>query len=358
MTIIKKHLFAAILLSAMAFLFVSILRDPVECARCVGETLSTLYKNVLPFLFPFMVISGILTALDLMRPLELTVGRIFPVIYRLPRCVSGAFVLGSLCSFPVGAVAVTDLYGKNELTKKEAEVAAALASVTGPSFPVAAVGSLMLGNIRTGWLIYAVQIVIPLILGIPFCRLYIKRKRIPHVFNVKQRPENPLNVFVETVASSSVRCVCVCGTVVFFSLFCDRLISAAGVAGIGKALIYSLFEFSEGCRHSVVSNGSAAAICAFAVSFGGLSVAAQSAGIMAKEGLSSSKLITFKFICGLISGMTVYMLTNHFETFGQKATALPVSFSGVGSNTIPLITLAAMFSGLAARIRHLIFKSY
>ena len=358
MTEKKKRLTAAFILPAAAFLFISVLRQPNDCALCVGETLKDLYEKVLPVLFPFMTISGILAGLNITRPFEKTFGRIFRTFYKLPRSVAGAFLLGSLCSYPIGVVTVTDLYGKGEITKDEAERGAALASVTGPAFPVATVGALLLCNSRTGWLIYSVQILVPLVLGIPFCKTFCSRENaVPKKKKTVQI--GVLSVITEAISSASMRCIAVCGTVVFFSLLCDRLITLTGVTGTVAALICSLFEFSGGCRYAAALPGAAgASICSFAISFGGFSVIAQSAGAMSKEGLSAVKLAVFKLICGAVSGATVYLFSSCFELFDPNVSAVRVfSYFEVPSE-VPFVTLAAFSVGVVLRIRHLILKEY
>ncbi len=356
MTRIKKRFSAIIIIPATVFIFLSILSQPRECSQVVRETLKSLYENVIPVLFPFTVVSGIITGLRLTRPFEKTVGKAFPVLYRLPPSSGIAFVLGALCSYPVGALTAADLYRKGAFSKKEAEIAAALVSVTGPSFPVAVVGTLLLGNSRAGWLIYAVQLAVPLILGIPFCRSLIKKGGATPALEEKPGGERALSVLTESIASSSTRCLTVCGSVLLFSLFCDRLIALTGISGTAKAVIYSFFEFSEGCRHSASANGGATAICAFAVSYGGLSVVVQSAFVMEKEGLSVSKLAFFKLICGVVCATVVFILTSLFERLRPGVSTAP-AFSSTGvSGLLSAASLFILLSGAALRIIHLILR--
>ena len=359
MTEKKKRWIAVLLLPAAAFLFVSVLRDPGKCSACVVDTLKSLYGKVIPVLFPFMTIAGLFTGTGFTRPFEYSLGRLFPFLYGLPRSAAGAFLLGALCSYPIGPVTVTDLYRKGALSKDEAETGAALASVTGPAFPVAAVGTLLLGNSRSGWLIYSVQILVPLVLGIPFCKALNKRKSTLYPTETKSDRKGGLEVLTEAISSASIRCLTICGTVVIFSLFCDRLIAETGVSGTAAALICSLFEFSEGCRRaSVLSGAAAAAICSFAVSCGGLSVIVQSAAAMEKEGLSAVKLAVFKLICGAVSGVIVYLFTSFFVLFDPDVTAVhAISLFEVPS-AISFVTLAAVSAGVVIRIRHLILKNY
>ena len=358
MTKRKIRLQTAIILPAVFFLCFSIFKYPVECTRCVDETLKTLYNSVIPILFPFMTISEILTVLRMTGHIEKTVGRLFKKLYRIPQCVSGAFALGALSSYPIGAVTVTELYKDGSLTRNEAETAAALASVTGPSFPAAVVGTLFLGNGRTGWLIYLVQLFVPLVLGVPFCRFFCKKRTGASRIKKEKKQADVLSVITEAVSSSSIRCVAVCGTVVIFTLFSERLIALTGVTGTAKAIINSLFEFSGGCRSASLLPGAlGTGICAFSVSFGGLSVIVQSAAAMKKEGLSASKLAVFKFVCGTISGAVVSSLTYIFDIFEPSVSAVR-AFSYVGGpDLLHAAALIALFSGIILRIRYLILRS-
>ena len=347
---------APLLTAASFFLFASILKDPEWCSEKIISSVRGLFFNVLPVLFPLMVISKIVTALGSFSSFERTAGRLFTKIYGIPPCSAVPFFLGMISSFPVGASSATDLFLDGKLTKKEAETVAAISSVTGPSFPVAVVGTVLLGNTRTGWLIYSVQLISAFLTGVPFSRTFKKRDSL--INRERQRRNlNFLSLISDAISCSAVNCLFICCTVAFYSLFCSILISSTGLENITlTSFIFSLFEFSEGCRHAAVSGDAAgAAICAFSVSFGGLSVFSQCASVMNKAGLSVKRLILFKTICGILSFFAVFAATHFSEFFMPTDTSVAV-FSKIGfPHVIPGATAFMIFSGLIIRIWHLIY---
>lgn len=78
-------------------------------------------ENMVPTLLPFMILSGILTGLQLQellcRPLRKCFGRLFHTTPNGAYCI----IMGFLCGFPMGAFCVADLYQKGQLSKEESQ---------------------------------------------------------------------------------------------------------------------------------------------------------------------------------------------------------------------------------------------
>ncbi len=335
---------------AALFLFVSVITDPGGSAECVRSTVSALYKNVIPVVFPFMVISKIISGADLTGPLENTVGRLFERFLRLPRESVTPFLLGAVCSFPSGAVSTAEIRKRGKLSKKDAETVAAISNNTGPAFPAAVVGGVMLGNVKTGWLIYSAEIISALIIA-----FILGRKRDINITSSKGDPparKRVSELLSDAVSSSALGCVTVVGTVVFFSLLSDRIVCVSGLSSPAlKAVLDCLLEFSEGCVSAAALGGApAAALCAFAVSFGGLSVAVQTAAALGKAGLSARRAISAKFFQGLIAAALVYGAVFIDVRFMPSPAAEQTVLLPSTGSLFPAVCLFFVVSSLGAKI--------
>ncbi len=108
---------------------------------------------VLPSVFPFMVLSDMLSALP-WRPgrVAIRISRLFGI----PEAALGAVICGNILGFPLGARYVARILGDSDenLTVRCAAVA------TNPSaaFVISGVGAGMLGDVKIGILLYAILI--------------------------------------------------------------------------------------------------------------------------------------------------------------------------------------------------------
>ncbi len=112
----KKYYFTALIF----LLFFYLLRFPQEALEAVSFGLSLWYRSVLPVLFPFMILSGLMVRLQLTEWLP---GWLLKPVCRLFRCSADgcfAILIGFLCGFPMGAKVTHDLRDQNRISEQEA----------------------------------------------------------------------------------------------------------------------------------------------------------------------------------------------------------------------------------------------
>ena len=109
-------------------------------------------RNVLPILFPFFFISGLLIELDLFKKKSI---RIF-----------GLVSLSYLAGFPTSARMLSQLYLRGEITREQAMKTATYTSTTSPIFIIATIGASLYGDIRLGIIIFVSHIAGALINGL------------------------------------------------------------------------------------------------------------------------------------------------------------------------------------------------
>lgn len=111
-----------------------ILLYPDKCLNYSLNGLNLWFQKMIPALFPFMVLSGIMIRMDLAAP---CVRFLMPVLGRLfhtsPACIYGILV-GFLCGFPMGAHTAAQLYESRQITKEEASFLLAFCNNIGPVY--------------------------------------------------------------------------------------------------------------------------------------------------------------------------------------------------------------------------------
>ena len=114
--------------------FALILCFPTQSLAYAANGLQLWFRCMVPALFPFMVLSGLLVRQGLAAKL---VGSLSPPICRLYKISpNGVYcmVVGFLCGFPMGARTVSEFYERGELSKREAEMLLAFCNNIGPVY--------------------------------------------------------------------------------------------------------------------------------------------------------------------------------------------------------------------------------
>ncbi len=124
------------IISAVSFLLLTymILRYPAKCLSFAFLGLDLWFRKMIPALFPFMVLSGIMIRMNLTDSFVRVLSPLFRPLYHISG--NGIYVLfvGFLCGFPMGAHTISELYKQNRLSKQEAEYLLAFCNNIGPVY--------------------------------------------------------------------------------------------------------------------------------------------------------------------------------------------------------------------------------
>lgn len=260
-------------------------RDAMHLAAC----------SIIPSLFPFLVLSGILSATA--DPGVLPGSKIFARLTHLPAQGFLAFFLGALCGFPIGARVSAELCRNGALEKREAARLAAVSTNAGPAFVVAGVGGALFGSLALGWLLFFIQLCAALLL-LPF---WCKRKppRAGREFSLPQKNFS----FSEILKRAVLSALEIAGAVVFFGGVAALL--SAHLFPIPSALFKAVLEVGNGCAAAAALGKQGLPIAAFSLGFSGISVLFQGMGELGPQRISALPLITFKLCQGLLSALLI-----------------------------------------------------
>ncbi len=257
----------------------------------ISASLLFCFNALIPSLFPAMILSRVILSYT---PAPILPGAgLFSKLFKLPRVGFFAFLMGSLCGFPVGAKIVNELFLSGELSDEEARRLLAFSNNTGPAFPVSAVGIGLYGSAGLGILLYLTQIFSALLFGL----LSARGKPHPTEKHVTEQKRKGASL-PDIIGDATLSMLTLTGTVVAFSSFSVFLTFL-----FPKPLIPMLYAFLE-IGNAVFSASAFPAriglpLTAFALSFSGLSVHLQSAAML--KGTSLSPPVTEKLIQGCFS---------------------------------------------------------
>lgn len=233
-------------------------------------------NSVIPSLFPFFVLSALLTAsLGELRPKLLT-----PLcrLAGIPDGGEGLLAVALLGGYPVGADNVARLYRSGQLQKEEAQRLLMFCSNAGPAFLFGVVAA-QFSSLRTVWGLWGILCLSSLTVA-----LLTKGTARGEI-----RPEGtPLTVQAALAQSISVMAR-VCGWVVLFRILWECLLRRLFPDPQLQCIAGGLLELTAGCcsLDSITDEGLRFVIAAGLLSFGGVCVCLQTAAVTGTLGIAA-----------------------------------------------------------------------
>lgn len=234
-------------------------------------------RSVIPSLFPFFVLSGMLTGALIGADLKVLapVGR----LCRMPKGSESILLTGLLGGYPVGAQAISQAYDRGQLTRKDAQRLLGFCSNAGPSFLFGMVAC-KFTSVKFTWALWAIHIVSAILTGI-----LLPGKSSNSVSVAKKEMPD----FSASMQSSLKAMATVCGWVILFRCiiaFLQRwflwlLPTDAQISVIG------ILELANGCvsLDSITNERIRFIVCSGILALGGACVAMQTASVTGKLGM-------------------------------------------------------------------------
>ena len=298
---------------------------PQEAALAAAKGVELCLKTIIPSLFPFMVVGSLITELGLTAKLSSALSPLMGRLFGVSGAGGGAFLLGLVGGYPLGAAAASQLYKSGGIEKNEAERLLGFCDNTGPAFIIGVAGGAVFQSAAVGLFLYAVHGASAVLTGMLLCWRETKAlSPATEVITYKSMPA----AFSSSVKRSVSVCSSVCGFVVFFSVLLG-LLEAAGLlsamvlqlsklTGLELRFISSaltgFLELGSGIG-SMAGLGISAknlALCSFILGFGGLSIHAQAFSVIAEGGLSSARHLFGKLLHGGLSALITLLAYSVF----------------------------------------------
>lgn len=130
----KSRLLSALQLLFLCLLAFSILRAPADACSYSALALQLWFEKMIPTLFPFMVLSGLIVRLDLGKTIALPVYPLIGSIFRISRTMCTTLLTGFLFGFPLGAKTIAEQYSLGQLSKPQAQYLLSFCNNIGPVY--------------------------------------------------------------------------------------------------------------------------------------------------------------------------------------------------------------------------------
>ena len=245
--------------------------DSQTALQGAAEGIDLCIRSVIPSLFPFFLLSGILvksligTRFPLLRP----VGRMLGI----PEGADSLLLSGFLGGYPVGAKSIRDAWACGSLSTEDAHRMLAFCCNAGPAFLFGIAAPLISGR-ATGWALWAIHIFSAVIIG-----LFLPGKSTDRV--VLRQSATP-GITQHLLDSLKVTAQ-VCGWIVVFRIilnYLDRWFLWYFPVW-GQVSIQGILELAIGCLSlaAISSEEIRFLMCSAMLSFGGCCVALQTRSV-------------------------------------------------------------------------------
>ena len=267
---------------------------------------------VAPSLLPFFFLTALTSALGITEKLSAILSRPTRRLFNCGGVCSYAFLMSVLSGYPVGAKIISDLKKNGLITQSEATRASTFCSTSGPLFIIGSVGTGMFGNKKVGYMLIICHILSAIICGLIF-RNYGNKTLSS---NDGLLPNRSANALYESVYSSVISLAVVGGFICVFYVFADMAADAhlffpleyllallLKRTDIPSAFCSGLIECTRGCL-ALSKCGLSTYSVAFAaanISFGGVSVIAQSVAFLSSAKTDVKIFVLSKIIQTAIS---------------------------------------------------------
>ena len=235
-----------------------------------SEGLEVCIRTVIPSMFPFFLLSGIMTSAFM--------GSKMPIkIFIVPQGAESLLITGFLGGYPVGAQSIAYAYRRGQLSKNQAERMLAFCNNAGPSFLFGMISS-MFPSVKFAWYLWLIHMISAVLTAFLLPKEVSSAALMPGKATTLS---DALLQAIQTMAS-------VCGWIILFRIvisFLDRWLFSM-LDNTWKVTLTGLLELSNGCiALPIIENVEHRfLICSIILALGGLCVTMQT--MSATQGLS------------------------------------------------------------------------
>lgn len=316
-------------------------------------------NNVIPSLFPFFVLTELLSHTNLINNIGNLFDKIMKPIFNVPGRAAFAFIMGLISGYPTGSKIVADMRTQGLCSKDEGDRMLSFTNNSGPLFIVSFVGVSLFGDTNTGLLLLSTHIFASITVGIILGKLSAINSNYhiaisTHSTNSCKEKISISNfgkILNNSIQNAITSILMIGGFVVLFSVIISitsesYLLDYLSILlkpilylfgfklTFAKPILAGIIEITNGI--SMVSNIPMKAVSqniilsAFLLGFGGISVLFQVYGMLGKTDLSIKKYIIGKLLHGTLAAFYTFIALKFIPTLNLDV----VQTSNILINTI------------------------
>lgn len=289
----------------------------------VRNSLELFLDSVFPSLFPFLIVTELLSYTSLVPWISSKFKRIMPIVFNVSSIGIYPFIMGIISGYPVGARIVANLREDNKISRIDGERLLIFTNNAGPLFIIGCVGCSIYLNSSIGFILYFVHFLSSVTTGFIFGHFYKNTYREETVNDQVLDFTTLGEIISKCIKKAFYTLSVVCGFVIIFSLIIS-MIDASKILTIFnniwiENLLFGVLEITTGIQLiSLIKNTTLfynLIATSFLLGFGGISVLLQVWSITSKTDLSIKPYIIGKIFNGFLSAFIMFCLLKFFPLF-------------------------------------------
>ncbi len=324
---LSKDIIIEAIFSALIFaIMIIIISNPKRYTSVTIGGLKLFFFSVLPGLFPFMLLTKLLTEIGFVFKATQKLNTPAYILFGTKGISIYAFLMSILSGYPIGAKIISDLYVKNLITESDAKKMAVFCTTSGPIFVIGAVGAGMFGSFKIGVVLYLSHILSSTILGIIYGNIKKKKENKNDISTAN--PALPIkkdNVFGECVLQT-INSLFVVGAYITIFYLLGEILQSLGVfnlliktlspltqkLGMNNSLLsgvlYGILEVTRGAKElSVCISPLSICLCSGLLSFSGISIIMQSMVFLKQAKIKMHNFVLTKVIHSIFSMISCFI---------------------------------------------------
>lgn len=329
----KNRLFSAIQLLFLSLLALAILRAPERACSLAALALQLWFEKMIPSLFPFMILSGLIVRLNFDQLISTPVHPLLGPLYRINKTMCTTLLCGFLFGFPLGAKTAAEQYHLGQLSKPQAQYLLSFCNNIGPVYLLSFALPLLGLSEDTAYLpqkavVAAFFFAIPLLYGLALRYTVYRRTAlfsIPSGDSLPRTRESSFSPSFLPALDASITSACAAitrlGGYMIFFIVCNLLLEQAAAlaktpaacAFLAKLAVLAapVLEITSGLALS--KNVLPPALFMTMVTFGGLSCFAQTYTCIRDTDLSFGNYCLHKLLQSIIAFCLYTLLFSAFS---------------------------------------------
>lgn len=356
-----KNLKNSLPLIIMIFILIGIISNTSVASLGAHKGILYCVNTLIPSLFIFMIFTSFIVNSGATQNLSKILNPVTKFLFYLPGCTAPIIVLSLIGGYPVGARGAKSLYESKEINTEQLNRLMTFSVNAGPAFIIEIVGNILLKNYKLGCLIFIVQIVLSLSIGI-ISGILARQKNLNFYFNEnvsKNKKPNISDSLIKSCSDTSKSIIVMSALIVVFYTLIEILKSSLLTKDIlnhfftsndsinnFRTIFISILEMTSGCNE-VIYKSAPTGIIFFAVGFGGICAHLQIKSIFGEDDFNFIKFTVYRLLNGLLTVLFVPMVMNIFPyyspTFLNTAQKPQISLSCTNLGSVLLVILALYF---------------
>ncbi len=271
--------------------------------------IETWKKNLIPSIFPFLLLSNLLIIYGFVDFIAKIFGPITSKIFNLPKKASFCIIGSIFTGFPTGTKYIKDLLENKDISVNDANHLITFTSYSNPIFVINVIGEGLLNNKQIGINIFTIHLLTGLLVGI----IFRNNKELKMSNNIVKENNNIfITNLINSINDSFHLLVNILGIIIFFSIIIE-IIDTFFKESIFLYIIKGLLEITSSIINISKSNYElkikASLIGAF-ISFNGFSVHFQIKSIIEGTQIQYRKYLIARILHSLLCFVCLYLITN------------------------------------------------